>query len=153
MSHQDLEMLFADPEWQPASVRSGRPPGVQARAVPVEITQAPAPSPQADEQLAMPHWTPEPGQTTRLPILPTIAAAKSGTGQRQQMHQQSPAPVRLTSQRQRWLLGFLVRVALAVIWITTPLVTRSFHGGWIVPLLGVLFLPVTALTYIVVSAL
>jgi len=153
MSHQDLEMLFADPEWQPASARSGRPPGEQARAAPVEITQTPAPIPQADEQPAMPPLTPGPGQTPRLPIQPTIAAASSGTGQRQQMHQQSPAPVRLTSQRQRWLLGFLARIALAVIWISTPLVTRAFHGGWIVPLLGVLFLPVTALTYTVVSAL
>jgi hypothetical protein len=42
---------------------------------------------------------------------------------------------------------------LVVIWFTTPLVTRAFHGGWIVPLLGVFFLPVTALTYTVVSTL
>jgi len=42
---------------------------------------------------------------------------------------------------------------LVVIWVTTPLVTRAFHGGWILPLLGVFFLPVTALTNTVVSAL
>lgn len=153
MSHQDMDMQFADPDWQPASARPGRSPGEPALAVPVEIKHAPDPSPQADEQPAMRLWTPGPGQTPPRPIQPTGADASSRTGQRQQMHQQQPAPVRLTSRRQRWLLGLLARVALAVIWVTTPLVTRAFHGGWIVPLLGVLLLPVTALTYIIVSAL
>src|SRR5438067_6606842 len=69
------------------------------------------------------------------------------------MHQQQPVPVRLKSRRQRWLLGLLARVALVVIWFTSPLVTRAFHEGWIVPLLGVFFLPVTALTYTIVFAL
>ena len=147
-------MQFADPDWQPASSRPGRSPGEQALAVPVEITHAPAPSPQADEQPAMRLWTPGPGQTPPWPIPSSSADASSGTGQRQQLHQPPPpAPVRLTSRRQRWLLGLLARVAVVVIWVTTPLVTRAFHGGWIVPLLGVFFLPVTALTYTVVSAL
>jgi hypothetical protein len=116
MSHQDMEMQFADPDWQPASAR--------------------------------------PGQTLPWTIQPTSADASSGTGQRQQMRQKQPsAPVRLKSRRQRWLLGLLTRVALVVIWVTTPLVTRAFHGGWMVPLLGVLLLPVTALTYTIVSAL
>ena len=153
MSNQDMEMQFADPDWQPASARPGRFPGEQALAVPVEITHAPAPSPQADEQPAMRLWTPGPGQTPSWTIQPTSADASSGTGQRQQMHQPPPAPVRLKSRRQRWLLGLLARVAVVVIWVTTPLVTRAFHGGWIVPLLGVFFLPVTALTYTIVSAL
>jgi hypothetical protein len=153
MSNQDMEMQFADPDWQPASARPGRFPGEQALAVPVEITHAPAPSPQADEQPAMRLWTPGPGQTPPWPIQSTSADASSGTGQRQQLHQPPPAPVRPKSRRQRWLLGLLARVALVVIWVTTPLVTRAFHGGWIVPLLGVFFLPVTALTYTVVSAL
>lgn len=153
MSHQDLEMQFADPDWQPTLARPGRSPGEQALSAPVEIKQAPAPSQQADEQLARRLWTPGPGQTPPWTIQPTSTDASSGTGQRQQMHQQSPAPVPLTSRRGRWLLGLLARVALVVLWATTPLVTRAFHGGWIVPLLGVLFLPVTALTYTVVSAL
>ena len=154
MSHQDMEMQFADPDWQPASGRPGRSPGEQALAVPVEITHAPDPSLQADEQPARRLWTPGPGQTPLWPIQPTNADASSGTGQRQLMHQkQPPAPVRLKSRRQRWLLGLLARVALVVVWVTTALVTRAFHGGWIVPLLGVLLLPVTALTYTVVSAL
>ena len=51
------------------------------------------------------------------------------------------------------LFALFSRAALVVIWFTTPLVNRAFHGGWILPLLGVLFFPFTALTYIVVSAL
>ena len=154
MSNQDMEMQFADPDWQPASSRPGRSPGEPALAVPVEIKPAPDQSPQADEQPATHLWTPRPVQTPPGTIQPTGADASSRTGRRQQMHQQpSPAPVRLKSRQQRWLLGLLARVALAVIWVTTPLVTRAFHGGWIVPLLGVFFLPVTTLTYTVVFAL
>ena len=151
MSHQDMEMQFADPDWKPASARPRRSPGEQALPVPVGITQVPDPISQADEQPAMHLWTSGPRQTPRLPIQPTGAGASSGKAQRQQIHQ--PAQVRHTSRRQRWLLGLLARVALVVIWFSTPLVTRAFHGGWIVPLLGVFFLPVTALTYTVVLAL
>jgi len=152
MSYQDMEMQFADPDWQPASARPGRSPSEPALALPVEITHAPDPGHQADEQPNMRLWTPGPAQTPPRTIQPTSADASSRTGQRQHLHQPS-APVRPTSRRQRWLLGLLARVALVVIWVTTPLVTRAFHGGWIVPLLGVFFLPVTALTYTVVSAL
>lgn len=154
MSYQDMEMQFADPDWQPVSARPGRSPDEQALVVPVEIKHAPDPSPQADEQQAMRLLTTGPRQTSPWTIQTTSADASGGTGQRQQMHQkQPPAPVRLKSRRQRWLLGLLARLGLVVIWVTTPLVTRAFHGGWIVPLLGVLFLPVTALTYTIVSAL
>ena len=52
-----------------------------------------------------------------------------------------------------WLLALFARVALLVIWFTTPLVNRAFDGYWIVPLLGVLLLPLTTLTYVVVSLL
>ena len=52
-----------------------------------------------------------------------------------------------------WLLALFARVALLVIWFTTPFVNRAFDGRWVVPLLGVLFLPLTALTYVVVFAL
>ena len=151
MSDQDMEMQFADPDWQPASSPPGRSPHEQALSVLVEIKHAPDPSPQADEQPAMRIWTPGPGQTPPWTIQSTSADSVSGTGQIQQM--QPPAPVRLKSRRRRWLLPLVARVALVVIWFTTPLVNRAFHGGWIVPLLGVLFLPVTALTYTVVSTL
>ena len=50
-----------------------------------------------------------------------------------------------------WLLALFSRIALLVVWLTTPLVNRAFHGGWILPLLGILFLPITTLTYVLVS--
>jgi hypothetical protein len=49
-----------------------------------------------------------------------------------------------------WLLALFSRVALLVVWLTTPLVNRAFHGGWILPLLGILILPITTLTYVLV---
>ena len=47
-----------------------------------------------------------------------------------------------------WLLALFSRIALLVVWLTTPLVDRAFHGGWILPLLGILILPITTLTYV-----
>jgi hypothetical protein len=41
MSDQDMEMQFADPDWQPASSRLGRSLSEQALFVPVEIKNAP----------------------------------------------------------------------------------------------------------------
>ena len=49
-----------------------------------------------------------------------------------------------------WLLALFSRVALLVVWLTTSLVNRAFHGGWILPLLGLLILPITTLTYVLV---
>jgi hypothetical protein len=49
--------------------------------------------------------------------------------------------------------GFFARVGMLVVWIWTPLVTRAYHGAWLWPLLGIVFLPVTALTYAVVFAI
>jgi hypothetical protein len=49
-----------------------------------------------------------------------------------------------------WLLALFSRVALLVVWLTTPLVTRAFHGEWILPLMGILILPITTLTYVLV---
>lgn len=53
-----------------------------------------------------------------------------------------------------WLISGLARLAFIGTWIWSPLVTRAFHGtwldGWLLPLLGVLFLPITALTYVLV---
>lgn len=48
------------------------------------------------------------------------------------------------------LLALLARLALLGVWIWTPLVSRAFQGGWVLPLLGVIFLPITALTYVLV---
>lgn len=52
-----------------------------------------------------------------------------------------------------WLLAFFARLALLVIWVSTPLVNHAFHEGWLLPLLGILFLPLTALVYVLVFAL
>jgi hypothetical protein len=51
------------------------------------------------------------------------------------------------------LLGLLARIGLLVVWLQTPLVKTGFHDGWILPLLGLLFVPLTTLSYVVVYAL
>ncbi len=48
------------------------------------------------------------------------------------------------------LVALLARLALLSVWIWTPLVNRAFDGGWLLPLLGVIFLPCTALAYVLV---
>ncbi|HTK09603.1 MAG TPA: hypothetical protein VL485_20705 [Ktedonobacteraceae bacterium] len=52
-----------------------------------------------------------------------------------------------------WLIALFSRIALLYAWIWTPLVVRAFHGGWLLPLLGIIILPVTTLAYVVVYAL
>ncbi len=49
MSDQDMEMQFADPDWQPASSRQGRSPREQSLSVPVEIKKAPDPRKPTDQ--------------------------------------------------------------------------------------------------------
>jgi len=49
-----------------------------------------------------------------------------------------------------WLVALFSRLALLVVWLSTPLVYRAFHGGWILPLLGILILPITTLAYVLV---
>ena len=39
------------------------------------------------------------------------------------------------------------RVALFLVWVFTSYVSRPFHGGFIWPFLGLLFLPFTTLIY------
>jgi hypothetical protein len=51
------------------------------------------------------------------------------------------------------LLALLARIGLLVVWLQTPLVKNGFHDGWILPLLGIIFLPITTLAYVVVYAL
>ncbi len=52
-----------------------------------------------------------------------------------------------------WLFALFARLALLIIWFSTPLVYRAFQGGWILPLLGILLLPITTLTYVLVYAI
>jgi hypothetical protein len=52
--------------------------------------------------------------------------------------------------------ALLARVALFSAWVATSWVGSAFDGGiggWLLPLLGLIFLPVTTLAYVVVSAL
>jgi hypothetical protein len=42
---------------------------------------------------------------------------------------------------------FTPRIALLVMWIWTPYVSRAFHGGFIWPFLGLVFLPFTTIMY------
>jgi hypothetical protein len=51
-----------------------------------------------------------------------------------------------------WLIALLSRIALLCVWIWTPLVDRAFHGSWLLPLLGIILLPITTLVYILVYA-
>ena len=48
------------------------------------------------------------------------------------------------------LIALFARVALLVVWLSTPLVSRAFHGDWLLPLLGIIFLPITTLAYVLV---
>lgn len=45
---------------------------------------------------------------------------------------------------------FAPRIALLIMWIWTPYVSRAFHGGFIWPFLGLIFLPITTIIYSVV---
>lgn len=42
------------------------------------------------------------------------------------------------------------RLGLLFTWFFTPLVNRTFHGGFLVPLFGLIFLPFTTLMYVLV---
>jgi hypothetical protein len=52
-----------------------------------------------------------------------------------------------------WLVALFARLALLVVWLSTALVNRAFHGGWILPLLGILILPITTLTFVLVYSI
>jgi hypothetical protein len=45
--------------------------------------------------------------------------------------------------------GFFPRIALIVVWIATDLVDRAY-STWVIPLLGLFFLPFTTLVYALV---
>ncbi len=46
--------------------------------------------------------------------------------------------------------AFFPRIALALIWIFGTAVQRAFDGNWVLPLLGLLLLPYTTLTYVLI---
>ncbi len=48
------------------------------------------------------------------------------------------------------IIAVLARIALLGVWIWTPLVNRAFQGNLLLPVLGILFLPLTCLVYVLV---
>ncbi len=42
------------------------------------------------------------------------------------------------------------RLALLFVWLFTPLVRTAFHNAFLLPLLGIIFLPFTTLIYVLV---
>jgi hypothetical protein len=50
------------------------------------------------------------------------------------------------------IFGFLSRLVFLGVWLWMPRVPNAFGSLWIVPLLGVLFLPCTALAYVLAYA-
>lgn len=48
------------------------------------------------------------------------------------------------------LISVLARIALLGAWIWTPLVSHAFQGGLLLPILGIIFLPLTCLVYVLV---
>ncbi len=42
------------------------------------------------------------------------------------------------------------RLVLLFVWLFTPLVTRAFQSMFVIPLLGIIFLPFTTLMYVLV---
>jgi hypothetical protein len=51
------------------------------------------------------------------------------------------------------LIALFARLALLVVWVSTLLVDHAFHGGWLLPLLGIIFLPITTLVYVLVYSI
>lgn len=43
------------------------------------------------------------------------------------------------------------RLGLIIMWVFTPWVNRTFGGRFIIPLLGLIFLPLTTVMYVLVS--
>jgi len=52
-----------------------------------------------------------------------------------------------------WLIALFSRIALLCVWIWTPLVARAFPVGWLLPLRGILLLPITTLVYVLVYSI
>ena len=48
------------------------------------------------------------------------------------------------------LAGFFPRIAAILIWLARPAMwSAAFNGGWLIPLLGVIFLPFTTIMYVI----
>jgi hypothetical protein len=81
---------------------------------------------------------PNPGQSIR-------AEVKEGVGNDCSRYLLQPAMCLIAL-----LALFSARLALLVMWIFTNLVSRAFNDSFIVPLLGIIFLPWATLMYVLV---
>jgi len=45
--------------------------------------------------------------------------------------------------------GFFPRLALFIVWVSKPALVAAAFGTWIVPLLGIIFLPFATLMYVI----
>lgn len=48
------------------------------------------------------------------------------------------------------LAATVPRLTLLFVWLLTPLVARAFNSAFLVPMLGIIFLPFTTLMYVLV---
>jgi len=49
------------------------------------------------------------------------------------------------------LAGAFPRIAAVLVWLARPeMWSAAFNGGWLIPLLGVIFLPFTTIIYVIV---
>lgn len=47
--------------------------------------------------------------------------------------------------------AFFPRIALVLIWIFSDWIQQAFESNWVIPLLGILLLPYTTLTYVLIN--
>ena len=47
------------------------------------------------------------------------------------------------------LAGFFPRLALFIVWVARPALVGAAFGTWVVPLLGIIFLPFATLMYVI----
>jgi hypothetical protein len=47
------------------------------------------------------------------------------------------------------LAGFFPRLALFILWLARPALVGAAFGTWIIPLLGIIFLPFATLIYVI----
>jgi hypothetical protein len=48
------------------------------------------------------------------------------------------------------IIALLARLALLYVWLATPLINRTFPDNLLLPILGIIFLPLTTLVYVLV---
>ncbi len=47
--------------------------------------------------------------------------------------------------------AFFPRIALVLLWVFGDTVEKAFNGEWVIPLIGIIFLPFTTLSYVLLN--